>query len=153
MTEFYRADVNKPQRIQLRRTKGWRKPEGAIVVSRPTKLGNPFRAYKCGCCGRWDVVDDNGVSYLVNHEYCRRPEVRADRTTWTTKDDATHTAVRLYNYWVGGRMSYDPEFAAAVHSLAGHDLACWCPLEDAAGRRVPCHADVLLVLANGGDPA
>jgi hypothetical protein len=28
--------------------------------------------------------------------------------------------------------------------LAGHDLACWCPLDQ------PCHADVLLDLANGG---
>lgn len=26
-----------PSRIQLRRTKGWRKPEGAIVVARPSK--------------------------------------------------------------------------------------------------------------------
>ena len=26
--------------------------------------------------------------------------------------------------------------------LAGHDLACWCPLEG------PCHADVLLEIAN-----
>ncbi|WP_156803257.1 DUF4326 domain-containing protein, partial [Mycobacterium gordonae] len=32
-----------PSRIQLRRTKGWRKPEGAIVVARPSKWGNPFR--------------------------------------------------------------------------------------------------------------
>ena len=27
--------------------------------------------------------------------------------------------------------------------LAGHDLACWCPLDQ------PCHADVLLDIANG----
>lgn len=26
--------------------------------------------------------------------------------------------------------------------LRGHDLACWCPLDQ------PCHADVLLELAN-----
>ena len=26
--------------------------------------------------------------------------------------------------------------------LAGHDLACWCPLDG------PCHADVLLDLVN-----
>ena len=32
--------------------------------------------------------------------------------------------------------------------LAGRDLACWCPLEDAEGKRVPCHADVLLEVAN-----
>nr|WP_268825129.1 DUF4326 domain-containing protein [Mycobacteroides chelonae] len=34
-----------PERIQLRRTRGWRKPEGAIVVSRPSRWGNPFRIY------------------------------------------------------------------------------------------------------------
>ena len=30
-----------PHRTQLRRTKGWRKPPGAIVVPRPTAGGNP----------------------------------------------------------------------------------------------------------------
>lgn len=28
-----------PKRIQLRRTKGWRKPPGAVVVARPGKWG------------------------------------------------------------------------------------------------------------------
>src|ERR1039458_9046055 len=32
--------------------------------------------------------------------------------------------------------------------LRGKNLACWCPLEDDHGNRVPCHADVLLELAN-----
>lgn len=36
--------MSKPKRIQLRRTKGWRKPVGAVVVSRPSVWGNPFRA-------------------------------------------------------------------------------------------------------------
>lgn len=31
-----------PVRVQLRRTKGWRKPAGAVVVSRPSKWGNPY---------------------------------------------------------------------------------------------------------------
>ena len=30
------------RRVQLRRTKGWRKPEGAKSVARPHKWGNPF---------------------------------------------------------------------------------------------------------------
>lgn len=30
----------------------------------------------------------------------------------------------------------------SLHELAGKDLACWCPLDK------PCHADVLLRLAN-----
>jgi Domain of unknown function (DUF4326) len=32
--------------------------------------------------------------------------------------------------------------AAAREELAGKDLACWCPLDQ------PCHADVLLEVAN-----
>jgi Domain of unknown function (DUF4326) len=32
-----------PRRVQLRRTKDWRKPEGAIVVSRPSRRGNRYR--------------------------------------------------------------------------------------------------------------
>lgn len=43
----------------------------------------------------------------------------------------------------------DPELLAQVRAaLAGRDLACWCSLTDAAGDRVPCHADTLLELAN-----
>jgi Domain of unknown function (DUF4326) len=30
-------------RIQLRRSQGWRKPEGAVVVARPSRWGNPYR--------------------------------------------------------------------------------------------------------------
>ena len=33
-----------PKRIQLRRTKGWRMPAGAVKVDRATKWGNPFKA-------------------------------------------------------------------------------------------------------------
>jgi hypothetical protein len=29
--------------------------------------------------------------------------------------------------------------------LAGHDLACWCPIG------APCHAEVLLEVANSGE--
>lgn len=31
-----------PRRIQQRRVKGWRKPEGARSVNRPGPFGNPF---------------------------------------------------------------------------------------------------------------
>jgi hypothetical protein len=42
-------------------------------------------------------------------------------------------SLRLYREWVE---------RIDVASLAGRDLACWCPLDK------PCHADVLLELAN-----
>jgi len=36
----------------------------------------------------------------------------------------------------------DDAFASEMSELRGRDLACWCPLDQ------PCHADVLLELAN-----
>ena len=47
--------IMKPHRVQLSRKKGWRLPPNTVVVSRPTKWGNPFKA---GC--RYDAV----VAYL-----------------------------------------------------------------------------------------
>lgn len=38
----------KPKRIQLRRTKGWRMPENTVKVDRTTKWGNPFMVGKPG---------------------------------------------------------------------------------------------------------
>lgn len=42
-----------------------------------------------------------------------------------------------------------PTFVELVRAeLAGRDLMCWCPLVDSRGRPMPCHADVLLEIAN-----
>lgn len=138
--------MSEPKRIQRKRTKGWRMPEGAVYVGRPTMLGNPFRPVKSSCCPHWDVEDENGVRYLIDHVHAH------DVATVTTRAYAIHESVRLFSddltYWLGGRISRDPELAAAIKALRGHDLACWCPLEDEHGNRVPCHADVLLEIAN-----
>ncbi len=32
-----------PQRVQMRRTAGWRKPPNVVYVGRPTEWGNPWR--------------------------------------------------------------------------------------------------------------
>lgn len=133
---------NGPVRIQLRRTKGWRKPEGAVVVSRPSIFGNPFRPILSECCPNWDVIDDNDVRYLIDHK-----RAHAMPHLVTSRAEAVANAVRLFSddltYWLGGRLQNAPELAAAVDGLRGHDLACWCPLDQ------PCHADVLLEIANG----
>ncbi len=45
-----------PKRIQRRRTKGWRVPEGAVNCTRPGRYGNQFR------------VDEYGVELAIrNH--------------------------------------------------------------------------------------
>jgi hypothetical protein len=46
---------NRPRRIQLSRRKGWTKPANTVVVSRPSRWGNPFV-----------VSDDYPVERCVN---------------------------------------------------------------------------------------
>ena len=43
-----RKPRRKPQRIQLKRTKGFRKPKEAVTVTRATKWGNPYRVDEWG---------------------------------------------------------------------------------------------------------
>lgn len=116
-----------PKRIQRRRTKGWRMPLHAVYVGRPTKWGNPFQVKSAGD-GFWTVVDNNGVDY------------REPLTGWADKDYAVLKSVRLYFMDVKGELAPYPPLS----ELAGRDLVCWCPLDS------PCHADVLLELANRG---
>ena len=39
------------RRIQRRRTRGWKMPEGAVYVGRPTMWGNPFKVGAISPCG------------------------------------------------------------------------------------------------------
>ncbi len=48
----------------------------------------------------------------------------------------------LYKAGTNGGAGSDYRIAV-IEELAGKNLACWCPLDQ------PCHADVLLKLANG----
>ena len=108
--------MSAPKRIQLRRTKGWRKPDGAVVVARPSKWGNP-----------WQV----GMALMTHTPTLGGEYVREFAIT-------PHIAVALY------RAAFTPDVDQIRAELAGRDLACWCPLDQ------PCHADVLLEIANGG---
>lgn len=101
---------DRPQRIQRKRTKGWRMPEGAVYVGRGSRWGNPFR------------VGDR----------CRR----------TLGIIGPDTAVERFTaLLVTGRLRRVTETDVRAH-LRGKTLVCWCALDQ------PCHADVLLELAN-----
>ncbi|HKT03493.1 MAG TPA: DUF4326 domain-containing protein [Rugosimonospora sp.] len=115
-----------PQRIQRQRTCGWRMPPGAVYVGRPTPWGNPAT-----------------VASAIEHQVA------------ATDREARAAVVRTYRhwllgtepgeqdrYWVGAHV-YDRRWVRAhLSELAGWDLVCWCP----PGQ--PCHADVLIELAN-----
>lgn len=109
-----------PKRIQRQRTKGWRVPEGAVYVGRPSRWGNPFPV---GITFRRLFIGDVAqVGYTG-------PE-----------------AVRLFRIYAERREIKDPFW---LEPLRGRDLVCWCPLSAPNPvQRVCCHADVLLELAN-----
>lgn len=57
----------------------------------------------------------------------------------------TDISLWLYeNFW-REYVTTDPK---ALEALRGKNLACFCPLTDKNGKPIPCHADILLRLAN-----
>lgn len=90
-----------PTRVQLRRTKGWRKPAGAVVVARPSKWGNPFRVM--GDLTRADVVaafrdyleHRGGHSAYPSDEEIRSALAGRDLACWCPLDQPCHADVLL----------------------------------------------------------
>ena len=121
-----------PERIQLSRKAGYRKPAGAIVVTRGPgrKWGNPF------------VVGDQ----VTVTAFSPLTELASIPMT-------PEMAVACFRDLMKSRLTsipgdhpddeaYVQRWRDDVASLRGHDLACWCPPGE------PCHGDVLLELAN-----
>lgn len=88
-----------PERIQRKRTKGWRLPANTVCVSRPGRYGNPFD---------WQLL-------------------------------GREEAVRRFRLDLLARLEGDPH---CLDELRGRNMACWCKPGE------PCHADILLELAN-----
>ncbi len=121
------------KRIQLSRAKGWRKPAGVVVVSRPSKWGNPFLVRRESLGGPCWSVSIEGEGFKRYFE---------------TEREARQLAVGLYKQHTGPGAHYELDLVEVRAVLGGRDLACWCPLVDADGNRVPCHADVLIKMSN-----
>ena len=133
--------MTEPKRIQLSRAKGWRKPAGAIVVSRPSRWGNPIRIDRERLDGRW--------MYRVHGS----PMDHNGGPAYNTLHTAQHFAVRFFEWdLLNDRYGNAyPSIDRVVAELAGHDLACWCPIRyypNGRLRQGECHADVLIDIAN-----
>ncbi len=131
--------MSTPKRIQRSRAKGWRMPEGAIYVGRPSRWGNPFALdviHHAVACGLTTYGTPGGAIRIAD-DLLARPE-------WflTTAE----ASVLLFRRFV--ELMPSAARAELLADLRGHDLACWCPLTTPMGNSMPCHADVLLELAN-----
>jgi hypothetical protein len=127
-----------PVRIQRRRIKGWRAPEGAVYVGRGSKWGNPCTQIRMPALdgSEWEQEGRLGKTSGQHHAF-----VHPDKTITShlVLDASREQAVAMYRRFIEQR----PSLAEAARTeLAGRDLMCWCPDSE------PCHADVLLELAN-----
>lgn len=117
-----------PQRIQLSRRKGSRKPEDAISVARPSMWGNPFPIARWG---REMAV----ALFRETASGMWRP-----RLLQGYSDEFYAEAYDARVVWLRRLKGHPAEVIPLF--LRGHDLACWCALDET------CHADVLLEIAN-----
>lgn len=111
-----------PRRVQLSRSKGWRMPPNTVKVDRTTKWGNPFVTGRDGT--RAECVEAFG--WLAGEE----------------ADIGAMARVLVPETGMRAAAGVLSELQADAAPLRGKNLACWCRLDQ------PCHADVLLRLAN-----
>jgi hypothetical protein len=149
--------MTEPVRIQRRRVKGWRMPPDAIYVGRGSRWGNPYRVGEALARvpaldgSPWepeDRISANGYEHPYFH-----PGGRVTRHV--SRLMTVEQVVQAYRWEFerhGGIRRHGWAKAGDLEQLRGKNLACWCPLGDAQGNRVPCHADVLLELANRERP-
>jgi len=123
--------ADRPVRVQLSRRAGF----NLLALSQAT---NGLPAVNCSRPGRWG----NPITQRDIEEMDRMLGAIGSappKLAWQER------AVRYYDAWLGGEL---PEFGAPPTTedirtaLRGRNLACWCK------PGAPCHADVLLELAN-----
>jgi hypothetical protein len=112
--------VSAPVRIQLSRRKGWRMPPNTVKVDRTTKWGNPFLVGPQGNAAECVWL----FGLLLGGYHCLSYGTECGR-----RQDASFAAFKV-------------EITAKYPTLRGKNLACWCRIGQ------PCHADLLLLLAN-----
>lgn len=110
----------KPVRVQRSRKKGAKLPPNTVCVSRPSIFGNPFVVASPGKY-EGNVLDARGRILTASHA----------------------EAVEAFEWWLDAKTDQAAiTLLSHIPRLRGKNLACWCPLDK------PCHADILLTLAN-----
>jgi hypothetical protein len=124
--------VAAPKRIQRKRIKGWNMPPNTIYVGRPTKWGNPFRA-------KGHARKAVSLYRLMVTKRISESTINRVMKSIGVKVLSDQSAIGIFQHLIAGAI-----MNKNLHELRGKNLACWCPLDR------PCHADVLLELANKG---
>ena len=98
-------------------------PANTVSVTRPGQFGNPFRvgAHFRKLANNYFVFNDG------------------DQPFGGTEVTSLAQSLQLFDDYARAKAKAEPKWLA---SLRGKNIACWCPPSG------PCHADLLLELAN-----
>jgi hypothetical protein len=127
-----------PIRVQLSRKKGWRMPPNTVSVARPTLWSNPFVIGEPSGC---DFNDGGDPTPLIG-SLSRQQAIDLFRdmvSGWLSPEMHPHGHRWMSRFKKATGNAHPAEY---VSILRGKNLACWCKPGE------PCHADVLLELAN-----
>ena len=107
MTELSKENLPPPERVQLKRTKGWRMPPNTVKVDRTTKWGNPFVPGKENPFLPGSIVKDVRHSFVLYRSFAPLNEklIQAARIELAGKNLAC---------WCGKDDPYEDECHAAV---------------------------------------
>ncbi|MDJ0323187.1 DUF4326 domain-containing protein [Cryobacterium sp. PH31-AA6] len=126
-----------PKRIWHSRGAGWKLPPNTVKVSRRTKWGNPFaKRVRGGEDGQATMTRE-----MFADEY-REWLTKETRLNRNRDGDLVQMRLACYPNMLGVPFEGRPTIAEIQSELRGKDLACDCHMSQ------PCHADVLLEIAN-----
>lgn len=117
-----------PVRVQRKRVKGWKMPENTVCVTRGTYFGNPFAV------GGYYSIAPHADSRFNGMSYVRS----LGQSEGFIKVRDNEHAIEMYKEY----LAKFPLSQNKIAELKGKNLACFCPLDK------PCHADILLEIAN-----
>ena len=117
-----------PIRIQRKRTRGWRMPQGVVSCTRPGPFGNPIKV---------------GMTVQEALFPCAHDESTVDSPKEAAElFDSVLSDPEEWKRMIGCLPDWADRILDRIEELRGKDLACWCRLD------AKCHVDTLLKLAN-----
>jgi len=151
------SEDQNPIRIQLKRIKDWRLPDGARSCARPQLFGNPYaigakdglvREPAADMVTPWEYEDRCSSPGIQHDMHWPSGQVTVHHVRHMTRQEsiATHrraliaptSSLRIFHQ----RRRQYVDVALVRRELAGLNLACFCRLDQA------CHVDTLLWVAN-----
>ena len=141
----------KPERAQRSRVKGYKMvhPNGLpnYYVGRPGQFGNMFKIENniiyIDATHRRQISDQEWKSIGYG-----TPQMVQDLFRAVVEDDFREIFIDLFHVQIDIKYWVKKWGALKVSELKGQNLYCYCPICNEDGTRFPCHADVLLELAN-----